>query len=129
MAGTLTAIHSARSRYTDRPRINSEDPFFLSVPVVIYPVLWIVYGIFMLRGLQRGAKWGERLALVRIWLTLPLILIHLVVMFVAGLILWPHLDSTMLSIFLYVATEVCFLIAGILVWRSRKATRAVSASQ
>jgi hypothetical protein len=63
------------------------------------------------------------MAIVRIWLALPLSIVDVLMIFVAGLVLWPHLDLVMLLIVTYIATEVLFLVAGILVWRARTTAR------
>ena len=119
--GLIAVINYARARSGNPANANViGEVLLVAVPLGLWPLLWILFGCIGLRRLQRGDKGGRRLSLVRLWLALPLVCIHVLMVFLAGVFLWPHLDLIMLSLLIYISAEVLFAVSGFSIWRAQK---------
>ena len=115
IAGAIAVINYARHRAGNPANANVVGEVLLVlVPLVLWPVLWASYGFIILRRLNRGSAGGRRLSLIRSWLALPLIAIHILMVSWAGIFLWPNLDLLMLSLFAYIVTEILFVVSSII---------------
>ena len=94
-------------------------------PLIIFELGWVAFGVGAWFGLRRGTWVGYVVALLRMWVTVPAFLIGFLSASLVAINGKPDLAGPLLLLALpaQLAAEVCFIVAGILAWRARRAAR------